>query len=67
MIAQLDSIPAGFIKYRIFLAALGPVVNDLQYWGSKEALMYGIEKRKLDPENQLHVYGVGEAKVKSHD
>eukprot|EP00731_Ephydatia_muelleri_P026308 Em0018g408a len=46
----------GFITYRIFLAFfnfLGPVVNNLQYWGSKEGARVRNRKRKLDPENQL--------------
>ena len=45
----------GFITYRIFLAFfnfLGPVVNNLQYWGSKEGARVRNRKRKLDPENQ---------------
>ena len=40
----------GFIKYRIFLTffnLLGPVVNDLQYWGSK------VGAHVRNPENQL--------------
>ena len=46
----------GFITYRIFLAFfnfLGPVVNNLQYWRSKEGARVRNRKRKLDPENQL--------------
>ena len=42
--------------YRIFLAFfnfLGPVVNNLQYWRSKEDARVRNRKRKLDPENQL--------------
>ena len=46
----------GFISYRIFLAFfnfLSPVVNNLQYWGSKEGACVRNRKRKLDPVNQL--------------
>ena len=42
---------------------LGPVVNNLQYWGSKEGTHVWNRQRKLDPEND----SFGEAKAKSHD
>ena len=45
-----------FVSYAIFIAFfefLGPVVNHLNYWGSKERICKRQRKRKLDPKNQL--------------
>ena len=46
----------GFVSFVVFLAFfefLGPVVNHLNYWGSKEGIRKRHRKRKLDPRNQL--------------
>ena len=46
----------GFISYAVFLAFfefLGPVVNHLNYWGSKESVRRRRRIRKLDSKNQL--------------
>ena len=46
----------GFVTYNIFLAFfnfLGPVVNKLNYWGSKQSSRIRNVSRKLNPENQL--------------
>ena len=46
----------GFMSYVIFLTFfefLGPAVNDLNYWGSKESQHKCHRTRKLDPMNQL--------------
>ena len=46
----------GFVSYAVFIAFfefLGPVVNHLNYWGSKERIRKRQRKRKLDPKNQL--------------
>lgn len=46
----------GFITYSVFLAFfkfLGPVVDELNYWGSKKRFRKRKRPRKLDPENQL--------------
>ena len=46
----------GFTSYAIFLAFfefLGPVVHELNYWGSKEQPHQRHHTRKLDPMNQL--------------
>ena len=46
----------GFVSFSIFIAFfefLGPVVNHLNYWGSKECIRKRQRKRKLDPKNQL--------------
>ena len=45
-----------FMSYMIYLTFfefLGPVVNDLNYWGSKEGQRICQRNRKLDPMNQL--------------
>ena len=46
----------GFVSYCVFIGFfefLGPVVNHLNYWGSKEKIRKCQRKRKLDPKNQL--------------
>ena len=46
----------GFVSFAIFIAFfefLGPFVNHLNYWGSKECIRKRQRKRKLDPKNQL--------------
>ncbi len=46
----------GFMSYMIFQTSfefLGPVVNQLNYWGSQEGPRYRRHSLKLDPENQL--------------
>ena len=46
----------GFISYSVFLAFfefLGPVVEKLNYWGSKEGERQRQRTRKLDSKNQL--------------
>ena len=46
----------GFISYAIFVAFfefLGPVVNQLLHWGSREGDRQRNYNRKLDPKNQL--------------
>lgn len=46
----------GFVSYTIFTAFfdfLGPAVNQLHYWGSKEGGRQRKHKTKLDPKNQL--------------
>lgn len=46
----------GFVSYALFLAFfefLGPAVNHLIYWGSKEGTRQRHRVRKLDPKNQL--------------
>ena len=46
----------GFASYMHFLALfefLGPVVNELNYWGSKETSRRRHRTCKLDPENQM--------------
>ena len=46
----------GFVSYMVFIAFfefLGPAVNELTYWGSKESRQLRRRKCKLDPENQL--------------
>ena len=53
---QLVRFYTGFTSYVIFLTFLeflGPVVNDLNYWGSKEGQRKRHRTRKLDPMNQL--------------
>ena len=53
---QLIRFYTGFTSYVIFLTFfefLGPVVNDLNYWGSKEGQHKRHCIRKLDPMNQL--------------
>ena len=53
---QLVCFYTGFTSYVTFLAFfefLGPVVNDLNYWGSKEGQRKRHRTRKLDPINQL--------------
>ena len=46
----------GFVSYALFLAFfefLGPVVDHLIYWGSKEGVRQRHRVRKLNPKNQL--------------
>ena len=46
----------GFISYAIFVSFfefLGPVVNQLLHWGSREGDRQRNYNRKLDPKNQL--------------
>jgi len=46
----------GFVSYIIFVSFfefLGPVVNALNYWGSKEHSRQRHYSRKLDPKNQF--------------
>ena len=46
----------GFVSFMVFLAFfdfLGPVVEHLNYWGSKEGVRQRRRARKLDPRNQL--------------
>ena len=46
----------GFVSYMIFIAFfefLGPVVDTLNYWGSKEHPRKRHHTRKLDPKNQF--------------
>ena len=53
---QLIRFYTGFTSYMIFLTFfefLGPVVNDLNYWGSKKGQCKCHHIRKLDPMNQL--------------
>lgn len=45
-----------FVSYTSFMAFfdfLGPVVNQLHYWGSREGDRQRKHSRKLDPKNQL--------------
>ena len=53
---KLVSFYTGFSSYMIFSAFfefLGPVVNNLNYWGSKERSTSNKRRQKLDPKNQL--------------
>ena len=53
---RLVRLYTGFTSYIIFLTFfhfLGPVVNDLNYWGSREGQRQRHRVRKLDPVNQL--------------
>lgn len=46
----------GFVSYAVFLAFfefLGPVVDHLNYWGSKDGVRTRHRSRKLDAQNQL--------------
>ena len=46
----------GFVSYSVFLAFfefLGPVVNHLNYWGSKEGKHLRHRTSKLNPKNQF--------------
>ena len=46
----------GFVSFMVFLAFfefLGPVVEHLNYWGSKEGVRQRHRPRKLDAKNQL--------------
>ena len=46
----------GFVSFMVFLAFfefLGPAVEHLNYWGSKEGVRQRHRTRKLDPRNQL--------------
>ena len=55
-----------FITYSVFLAFfkfLGPVVDELNYWGSKKRSRKRERPRKLDPT----VHDTGEIKVKPQD
>lgn len=50
------SFYTGFISYMVFCAFfefLGPVVDNLNYWGSKERVSQRRRSRKLTPKNQL--------------
>ena len=54
----------GFASYMHFLALfefLGPVVNELNYWGSKETSRRRHRTCKLDPENDVSDCGETEA------
>ena len=53
---QLFNFYTGFVSYEIFLAFfefLGPAVNELNYWGSKERKHQRHYDCKLNPMNQL--------------
>ena len=53
---QLLCFYTGFTSHMIFLTFfefLGPVVHDVNYWGSKEGQCQRQHIRKLDPMNQL--------------
>ena len=39
--------------FSVFFEFLGPVVYNLNYWGSKERITKTSRRRKLDPKNQL--------------
>ena len=43
----------GFAIFIAFFEFLGPVVNHLNYWGSKEGIRKRQRKRKLNPKNQF--------------
>ena len=46
----------GFVSYAVFLTFfqfLGPVVDHLNYWGSKDGIHTRKRSRKLDTQNQL--------------
>ena len=46
----------GFVSYTVFSAFfefLGPAVNSLNYWGSKERVSGQRRSKKINPENQL--------------
>ena len=53
---KLVSFYTGFVSFMVFSAFfefLGPVVYNLNYWGSKERITKTSRRRKLDPKNQL--------------
>ena len=53
---KLVQFYTGFLSYSVFLSIfefLGPVVEHLNYWGSKEGIVRRHCTRKLDPKNQL--------------
>ena len=53
---KLVQFYTGLLSYTVFLAFfefLGPVVEHLNYWGSKEGHRRRSRSKKLDPKNQL--------------
>ena len=53
---KLVSFYTGFISYRVFSAFfefLGPVVDNLNYWGDRERVRKKNRPRKLSPKNQF--------------
>lgn len=54
---KMISFYTGFVSYQVFSAFfefLGPVVDNLNYWGSKEQVLQRRRRsRKLKPKNQL--------------
>ena len=56
MMHKLVQFYTGLLSYTVFLAFfefLGPVVEHLNYWGSKEGHRRRSRSKKLDPKNQL--------------